>query len=135
MAGRKLDDGEWDALDELRFSTNDADVFRNATMILMSGLDLPVRAIRQQVASALDLIVHLERLDDGSRKVTHITEVAQMESDVITLADLFTFKIESVTAFSLTSVLVSFGPTVSTPRLMAPLRKKCTASPASSANP
>jgi pilus assembly protein CpaF len=71
---------------------------RLETMILMAGVDLPVRAIRQQVASALDLIVHLERLDDGSRKVTQITEVVRMESDVITLQDLFTFKVEGVAA-------------------------------------
>ena len=67
---------------------------RIETMVLMAGYDLPVRAIRQQVASALDLIVHLERLEDGSRRVTAITEVQRMESDVITLQDLFEFKVE-----------------------------------------
>jgi pilus assembly protein CpaF len=56
-----------------------------------------VRAIRQQVASALDLIIHLERLEDGTRRVTAITEVQRMESDVITLQDLFEFKVERVT--------------------------------------
>ena len=70
---------------------------RIETMVLMAGYDLPVRAIRQQVASALDLIVHLERLQDGSRRVTAITEVQRMESDVITLQDLFEFKVEEVT--------------------------------------
>jgi pilus assembly protein CpaF len=65
-------------------------------MVLMAGYDLPLRAIRQQVASALDLIVHLERLEDGSRRVTAITEVQRMESEVITLQDIFAFKIESV---------------------------------------
>ena len=69
---------------------------RIETMVLMSGFDLPVRAIRQQVASALDLIVHLERLEDGSRRVTAVTEVQRMESDVITMQDLFTFKVESI---------------------------------------
>jgi pilus assembly protein CpaF len=69
---------------------------RVETMVLMAGYDLPVRAIRQQVASALELIVHLERLQDGSRRVTAITEVQRMESDVITLQDLFTFKVEDV---------------------------------------
>jgi pilus assembly protein CpaF len=64
----------------------------------MSGYDLPVRAIRQQVAAALDLIVHLERLQDGSRRVTAITEVQRMESDVITLHDLYDFKVESISA-------------------------------------
>ena len=67
---------------------------RIETMVLMAGFDLPVRAIRQQVASALDLIVHLERLEDGSRRVTSITEVQRMESDVITLQELFEFQVE-----------------------------------------
>jgi pilus assembly protein CpaF len=70
---------------------------RVETMVMMAGFDLPLRAIRQQIASALDLIVHLERLDDGSRHVTAVTEVQRMEADVITLQDLFTFKIERVT--------------------------------------
>jgi pilus assembly protein CpaF len=70
---------------------------RIETMVLMAGYDLPLRAIRQQVASALDLIIHLERLEDGSRRVTAITEVQRMESEVITLQDVFAFKIESVT--------------------------------------
>ena len=68
---------------------------RVETMVLMAGIELPVRAIRQQSSSALDLIVHLERMDDGSRKVSTITEVHGMESDVVTLQDLFTYKIES----------------------------------------
>jgi pilus assembly protein CpaF len=66
-------------------------------MVLMAGLELPLRAVRQQICSALDLIVHLERLDDGSRRVTAIVEVQRMESDVITLQDLFTFKIDRFT--------------------------------------
>jgi pilus assembly protein CpaF len=69
---------------------------RIETMVMMAGFDLPVRAIRQQVASALDLIVQLERLEDGSRRVVAITEVQRMESDVITLQELYTFKIEQV---------------------------------------
>jgi pilus assembly protein CpaF len=71
---------------------------RIETMVLMAGFDLPMRAIRQQVASALDLIVHLERLEDGSRRVTAITEVQRMESDVITLQDIFEFKVDEVTS-------------------------------------
>jgi len=70
---------------------------RIETMVLMSGFDLPVRAIREQVASALDGIVHLERLEDGSRRVTSITEVQRMESDVVTLQELFKFQIDQVT--------------------------------------
>src|SRR2546428_2153267 len=69
---------------------------RIETMVLMAGFDLPVRAIRQQVASALDLIVHLERLEDGSRRVTHVTEVQRMEPDVITLQDIYEFKLDSI---------------------------------------
>lgn len=64
---------------------------RMETMVLMSGMDLPVRAIREQVASALDLIIHLSRLSDGSRRVTQITEVQGMEGDVITMQDIFAF--------------------------------------------
>jgi pilus assembly protein CpaF len=71
---------------------------RIETMVLMAGYDLPVRAIRQQVASALDLIVHLERVEDGSRRVTSIVEVQRMESDMITLQELFKFQVEQVTA-------------------------------------
>jgi pilus assembly protein CpaF len=70
---------------------------RIETMVLMAGFELPVRAIRHQVASALDLIIHLERLQDGSRRVTSITEVQRMESDVITMQELFAFKVERVT--------------------------------------
>src|SRR3954467_11266387 len=64
---------------------------RIETMTLMSGFDLPIRAIREQMASALDLIVHLSRLRDGSRRITHVTEVQGMEGDVITLQDIFLF--------------------------------------------
>ena len=62
---------------------------RMETMVLMAGMDLPVRAIREQVASAVDLIVHQTRFKDGSRRITHITEVEKMEGDVITLQDVF----------------------------------------------
>ena len=57
----------------------------------MAGMDLPVRAIREQVASAVDLIVHQARLKDGTRRITHITEIIGMEGDVVTLQDLFVF--------------------------------------------
>lgn len=65
---------------------------RIETMALMAGMDLPVRAIREQVASAIDLIIHQERMRDGSRKVVNITEVSGMEGDVITLTDIFVFE-------------------------------------------
>jgi pilus assembly protein CpaF len=64
---------------------------RIETMALMAGMDLPVRVIREQMASALDLIVHLSRLRDGSRRVTHVSEVMGMEGDVIVLQDLYMF--------------------------------------------
>ena len=65
---------------------------RLETMVLMSGLELPVRAIREQVASAVDIIIQQSRLKDGSRKVTHITEVQHMEGDTITTQDIFRFE-------------------------------------------
>jgi len=65
---------------------------RLETMVLMAGMDLPVRAIREQISSAIDLIIQQSRLRDGSRKITHITEVQGMEGEVITLQDLFVYK-------------------------------------------
>jgi len=65
---------------------------RLETMVLMSGMNLPVRAIRDQIASAIDLIIQQSRLMDGSRKITHITEVQGMEGDVIILQDIFRFE-------------------------------------------
>jgi pilus assembly protein CpaF len=76
-------------------TTRDA-LARVETMVLMAGYDLPLRAVRQQVVAALDLIIQLERMHDGSRKVIAITEVQRMESDVITLQDLFTYEVDSV---------------------------------------
>ena len=69
---------------------------RLETMVLMAGFELPVKAIRQQVSSALDVIVQLDRLDDGTRHVTEITEVQRMEGDAITLQKLFEFQLERV---------------------------------------
>jgi pilus assembly protein CpaF len=67
-------------------------IARIENMVLMAGFDLPVRAIREQVASALDLVVHVSRLADGSRKVTHVTEVVGMEGQTVTLQDVFLFQ-------------------------------------------
>ncbi|HWU23279.1 MAG TPA: CpaF family protein, partial [Nocardioides sp.] len=64
---------------------------RIETMVMMAGMELPIKAIREQVASAIDLIVHQTRFKDGSRRITHITEVERMEGDVITLQDIFVF--------------------------------------------
>ena len=65
---------------------------RIETMALMGGIELPIRAIREQIASAIDLICHQERLRDGSRRVVNITEVSGMEGDVITMTDVFAFE-------------------------------------------
>ncbi|HQL38383.1 MAG TPA: CpaF family protein [Anaerolineaceae bacterium] len=65
---------------------------RLETMTMMAGMDLPVRAIREQVSSAIDLIIHQERLRDGTRKVVYISEVTGMEGEIITLTDLFFFE-------------------------------------------
>ena len=65
---------------------------RLETMVLMAGMELPVRAIREQIASAVDLILQQSRLQDGSRRVTHLTEVQGMEGDVVTLQDIFIFE-------------------------------------------
>ncbi|MGI9156621.1 MAG: CpaF family protein [Marmoricola sp.] len=64
---------------------------RIETMVMMAGMDLPMKAIREQVASAVDVIVHQTRFKDGSRRITHITEVERMEGDVITLQDIFLY--------------------------------------------
>ena len=65
---------------------------RLETMTLMAGMELPVRAIREQVSAAIDMVIHQERMRDGSRKVVNITEVSGMEGDVITTTDLFVFE-------------------------------------------
>ncbi|MFJ5860719.1 CpaF family protein [Pseudarthrobacter sp. NPDC092439] len=66
-------------------------IARLETLVLMAGMDLPLRAIREQVASAVDLIIQVTRLRDGSRRVTHVTEVQGMEGDIVTLQDVFLF--------------------------------------------
>ncbi len=64
---------------------------RLETMCMMAGLDMPLLAIRKQIAAAVNLIVHLARLSDGSRKMTHITELSGMEGEIVTLTDIFKF--------------------------------------------
>jgi len=95
---------------------------RVETMVLMAGFDLPVRAIRQQAASALDLVVHLERFEDGSRRVTAITEVQRMESDVITLQDLFEFHLDEVNSDGI--VIGKLRPTGLRPLFIAKFEKR-----------
>jgi pilus assembly protein CpaF len=70
-------------------------ITRMETMVLMAGMDLPIRAVREQIAAAIDLIVHLNRLRDGTRRVTRISEVQGMQGDVVTLQDIFAFDYEA----------------------------------------
>ncbi len=88
---------------------------RLETMVLMAGMDLPLRAIRQQIASAVDLIIHVSRMRDGSRKVVAVTEVLGMEGDTILLQDIFKFELEG---FKDGKVLGQLQPTGIRPRLM-----------------
>jgi pilus assembly protein CpaF len=71
-------------------------ISRLETMVLMAGIDLPIKAIREQISGAIDVIIQQSRLKDGSRKITNITEVQGMEGDVIVLQDIFTFKQEGI---------------------------------------
>jgi pilus assembly protein CpaF len=70
---------------------------RLETMVMMSGFEIPLRAVRQQISAALDLIIQIERLEDGHRRVTSVAEVQRMESDVITMQEIFTWKLDHVT--------------------------------------
>jgi pilus assembly protein CpaF len=88
---------------------------RLETMVLMAGAELPVRAIREQVSSAIDLIVHQDRMRDGSRKVVNITEVSGMEGDVITTTDLFLFE---QTGYEQGKVVGRLRPTGLRPKFM-----------------
>jgi pilus assembly protein CpaF len=84
-------------------------------MVLMAGMELPVRAIREQVTSAIDMVVHQERMRDGSRKVVNVTEVSGMEGDVITTTDIFIFE---QTGFENGKVLGRLRPTGLRPKFM-----------------
>ncbi len=88
---------------------------RLETMVLMAGMDLPVRAIREQIASAVDLIIHEDRLRDGTRKVVNVTEVQGMEGDVIVMSDLFVFEQTGVESGK---VIGRLRPTGIRPRFM-----------------
>lgn len=88
---------------------------RIETMTLMAGVELPIVAIREQVSSALELVVHLDRLRDGTRKVTHISEIQGMEGDVITMTDIFVFE---QTGFEDGKVIGRLRPTGLRPRFL-----------------
>jgi pilus assembly protein CpaF len=100
---------------------------RVETMVLMAGIDLPVRAIREQVSSALDAVVHLERLEDGSRRVTSISEVQRMESDVITMQELFKFQLDKVNADG--AIVGHLRPTGLRPTFVSKFEKRGVALP------
>ena len=86
---------------------------RLETMVLMSGMELPSRAIREQIASAVDVIIHESRLSDGSRKVVAISEVTGMEVQQIVMQDIFTFRQTGVDAHG--RVIGQFAPTGAVP--------------------
>ena len=90
-----MNTGHEGSLSTVHANTPRDSLSRIETMVLMAGMDLPVRAIREQMASAIDLIVQLTRLRDGTRRITHISEVQGMEGDVITLQDIFLFDFSS----------------------------------------
>jgi pilus assembly protein CpaF len=84
-------------------------ISRLETMVLMAGMDLPLRAIREQIASALDLIVHQERLQDGSRRIVKVTEVLGMEGDTIVLQDIFEYRTVGVMGRQVIGEIVATG--------------------------
>ncbi|MBU2664187.1 CpaF family protein [Actinoplanes bogorensis] len=86
-----MNTGHDGSLTTLHANTPRDAVSRLETMVLMAGMDLPSRAIRDQISSAVDLIIQITRFKDGARKVTHITEVVGMEGDTVTLQDLFLY--------------------------------------------
>jgi pilus assembly protein CpaF len=91
-----MNTGHDGSLSTLHANTPRDALARLETMVLMAGYDLPLRAIREQIASAVDLMIQIERMSDGSRRVVAITEVQRMEADVITLQDLYTFEIDAI---------------------------------------
>jgi pilus assembly protein CpaF len=92
---------------------------RLETMVLMAGMELPVKAIREQIASAIDLIIQQSRMRDGSRKITHITEVQGMEGDIIVLQDVFLYKQEGIDTEG--NIKGKFAPTGIRPKFLTTL--------------
>ena len=89
---------------------------RLETLVMMAGLDLPMKAIRQQIASAFNILVHLDRMRDGCRRVVHISEITGMEDDVITTQDIFRFTAGGTTPDG--RVIGTFEPTGLRPRIL-----------------
>jgi pilus assembly protein CpaF len=88
---------------------------RMETMALMAGMDLPIRAIREQISSAVDLVIHQDRMRDGTRKIVNITEVTGMEGDVITMTDVFVYE---QTGYENNKVVGRLRPTGLRPKFM-----------------
>jgi len=95
---------------------------RLETLVLMSGFDLPLRAIREQIASAISIIVQISREKDGSRKTTHISEITKMEGEIITLQDIFVFNHEGWTADN-KKIVGKYVPTGSIPSFMEDIER------------
>jgi len=109
-----MNTGHDGSLTTLHANTPRDAIARMETMAMMSGMDLPVRVIREQIAAAVDLIVQQTRLDDGQRKVSHITEVQGMEGDVVVLQDIFVLDIKGKTAEG--KIMANLKPTGVRPR-------------------
>ncbi len=92
-----MNTGHDGSLTTIHSNTPRDSISRLETLVLMAGMDLPLKVVRQQVSSAVDLIVQQTRLKDGQRKVTYVTEVAGMEGDIIVLSDIFKFTQSGVT--------------------------------------
>ncbi|MHB0968172.1 MAG: ATPase, T2SS/T4P/T4SS family [Thermoanaerobaculia bacterium] len=97
-------------------------ISRLETMCLMAGMDLPARAIREQIAAAVDIVVQQSRLQDGSRKVTYITEVTGMESEVVVMQDIFRFEQRGLDPTG--KVVGFFAPTGNIPTFLEELTSK-----------
>src|SRR5207253_3239935 len=101
-----MNTGHDGSLTSLHANTPRDTLSRIETMALMAGLELPVRVIREQVASAIELIIQQSRLRDGSRKITHVTEVAGMEGEKIILQDIFRFDGENLVSTGLRPLFI-----------------------------
>lgn len=97
-------------------------ISRLETLVLMSGLDLPVRAIREQIASAVDMIIHLSRFGDGTRKIVNVTEVIGLEGDRTTMQDIFVFEQTGVSSHG--KVVGRFAATGSVPTFLEDMRSR-----------
>lgn len=102
-------------------SSRDA-LSRIETMVAMSGVQFPIAALRSQIASAIDVIVHMERHEDGCRRVTSVQEINGMESDTIVMSEIFTFSRSGVDAKG--NVIGRFHPTGIVPEFFDRIRKR-----------